>query len=95
MTTLDLIIEDPVGLHARPISVLINAIKEYEAEISLLHEEKKANAKSMISVLQLGAHHGARVTLTIDGPESEAALETLQALFANELKQEFSVMSVG
>lgn len=93
MTTLDLIIEDPVGLHARPVSVLVNAIKEYEAEINMLHKEKKANAKSMLSILQLGAHHGARVTVTIDGPESEAALEALQTLFANELKQEFSVMS--
>jgi phosphotransferase system HPr (HPr) family protein len=92
MTTLDLIIEDPVGLHARPVSVLVNAIKEYEAEISMHHNEKKANAKSMLSVLQLGAHCGAQVTMTIDGPESEAAFEALQALFANELKQEFSVM---
>ena len=93
MTTLDLIIEDPVGLHARPVSVLVNAIKEYEAEISMHHNEKKANEKSMLSILQLGAHHGAQVTVTIDGPESEAAYEALQALFANELKQEFSVMS--
>ena len=93
MTTLDLIIEDPVGLHARPVSVLVNAIKEYEAEISMHHNEKKANAKRLLSVLQLGAHHGAQVTVTIDGPESEAAYEALQALFANELKQEFSVMN--
>jgi phosphocarrier protein FPr len=58
----------------------------------MLHNEKKANAKSLLSVLQLGAHQGAQITVTIDGPESEAVYETLQALFANELKQEFSVM---
>lgn len=94
MTTLDLIVDDPVGLHARPVSMLVNAVKGYDTDISLTHEGKKADGKSMISVLQLGAPHGAQIEVTFDGPEAGAALEALQALVADELKQAFSVMSV-
>ncbi len=51
MKQLDLIIQNPTGLHARPAAVFVNTAKQFQANIRVQHGPKKANAKSVISVL--------------------------------------------
>ena len=91
MKRIDLIIVDPIGLHARPVSVFVKAAKAFEADVGLQHGDKTANAKSLISVLQLGAHTGEQISLTIEGPDEDEAFTALQTLFTNELEEEFSL----
>ncbi|ONG55894.1 phosphoenolpyruvate--protein phosphotransferase [Pseudoroseomonas deserti] len=73
------------GMHARPARLLVQLAKRYQSSVTLRHGERRADARSMISLLQLGAGPGAGMTLEVAGPDAEAALAALAAAFADEL----------
>ena len=79
MKQIDLVIQNKTGLHARPAKVLVNLAKQYKANIRIQHGPKKANAKSMVSILTLGAGKGSSVTLEVDGEDEDKALEDIAA----------------
>jgi phosphocarrier protein FPr len=79
MKQVELVIQNQTGLHARPAKVLVNLAKQFKSNISLLHGAKKANAKSMVSVLTLGAAKGSNITLVVDGADEDQALVDIEA----------------
>ncbi|KAB2541287.1 PTS fructose transporter subunit IIA [Salipiger aestuarii] len=81
-------IAGPHGLHARPATALVTLAKGYDADIRLRHGDKVGNAKSLISLLRLGADQGAEVTVSAEGPQAPEALDALRAAFAQGLEDE-------
>ena len=88
MKELDLVIHNPSGLHARPAKVFVKTAKQFKSDIRLRHGTKKANAKSMISILTLGVESGGQIQLIIDGPDEEEALQVLKAAVEEGLGDE-------
>ena len=74
MQQIELVVQNQTGLHARPAKVLANLAKQFRAEVSIQCAEKRANAKSMLSVLTLGAGCGSRITLQVNGEDEADAL---------------------
>lgn len=79
MRQIELVIHNPTGLHARPAKVLVNLAKKFKADVSLHYGEKKANAKSMVSVLTLGAVHGSAILVQASGEDEENAIAELES----------------
>ena len=79
MKQFDIVIQNPTGLHARPAKVFVNLAKQFKSDIRVLHGEKKANAKSMISMLTLGAERGSLISVLVDGEDEELAAAELEA----------------
>lgn len=79
MKQIELVIQNQTGLHARPAKVLVNLAKQFKSTISLQHGSKKANAKSMVSVLTLGAVCGSDITVQADGVDEEKAIAEIEA----------------
>ena len=77
MKELNVVIENPTGLHARPAKTFVNIAKQFKSDIRVLHGEKKANAKSLISMLTLGAERGSHVSIQVTGEDEDAALAAL------------------
>ena len=71
MKQLEIVIHNPTGLHARPAKVLVKLAKQFQSDIKIRNGEKTANAKSMVSVLTLGASSGTNVTVMVDGEDEE------------------------
>jgi phosphocarrier protein HPr len=69
-----------VGLHARPASVFVQTASKFASDISVSCEGRTANAKSILTVLTLGAHQGVEITISAEGEDAEEALDTLVAL---------------
>lgn len=80
MKQLDLIVTDPAGLHARQATLFVKAAKRFESDIRVEHGTKEANAKSMTSLLKLGAESNAQIRIIVNGPDEEAALNALKSL---------------
>jgi phosphocarrier protein FPr len=78
MKQIEIVIHNRTGLHARPAKVLVNLAKQFKSDIRLQYGEKKANAKSMVSVLTLGAVSGSEITLQVDGVDEEKAIAELE-----------------
>ena len=79
MKQIDLVIQNKTGLHARPAKVLVNLAKKFKSDIHIHHGPKKANAKSMVSVLTLGAGKGSPITLQVNGEDEDKALAEIEA----------------
>jgi multiphosphoryl transfer protein len=79
MKQIEIVIHNRTGLHARPAKVLVNLAKQFKSDIRLQHGEKKANAKSMVSVLTLGAVSGSEITVQANGADEEKAIAEIEA----------------
>lgn len=65
------------GLHARPAADIMKLAAQYQSRISVVHGDKSANAKSMVSLLRLGVQQGQSVVVRAEGPDEEEALAVL------------------
>ena len=80
MSSLNAVVADPVGLHARPAADFVRAANTFASTITVTYGEKSANAKSILQVISLNVRQGATVTLTASGPDADGALSALAAL---------------
>ena len=68
-------------LHARPAARLVQAIQDFDAELVLIRDKARANAKSILDILALSIQKGDRIEIEADGADADAALEVLSGLF--------------
>ena len=73
----DVIVQNKVGLHARPATFFIQKANEYKSSIWVERDERRINAKSLLGVLSLGIVGGAAIKIIADGPDEEEAVNGL------------------
>ena len=71
-----------VDLHARPAAEFVRAALRFDAAVTIAAGDREADAKSLLSVLALGAKAGTPVRLRADGPDAAAAVDQLAAVLA-------------
>lgn len=81
---------NPQGLHARPADLIVRQASQYESKIEIGKLGEWVDAKSILSLLTLGAAQGTVLGLQVQGPDAEEAIEALKDLFEqgfNELSE--------
>jgi len=73
------------GLHARPASLLIKEAGKYEADIEIIKNDKKYNAKSIMGILSMGAVKGDKLIIMAEGTDEKEAVMALKDLIDNKL----------
>ena len=81
-------IASKVGLHARPAAAVVKAANELPTVVTIAKDDRAVDARSMLSILSLGAEHGDTVQVSAEGPEAAAAVATMVALLASNLDEE-------
>jgi phosphocarrier protein HPr len=76
----NLVITDPAGLHARPVSVLAAQAKKFSSKLSIEFKNKKTNLESVLGVMGLGVSANTEITLYAEGDDEEEALTSLVEL---------------
>jgi phosphocarrier protein HPr len=66
-----------VDLHARPAADFVRAAMGLPAAITVSAGDREADAKSLLSVLALGAKAGTELRLAASGEDAEAALDAM------------------
>jgi phosphotransferase system HPr (HPr) family protein len=66
-----------VDLHARPAADFVRTAMRFQADLRVASGEREADAKSLLSVLALGAKAGTELRLSASGDDAAAALEAL------------------
>ncbi len=80
------VVDNKVGLHARPASLFVQEAAKYASEINVhcqdpeTKEDRDANAKSILGILTLGVFQGTEITITANGEDEEDAVDALVAL---------------
>ncbi len=76
----EVVVQNQVGLHARPATFFIQKANEFKSSIWVEKEERRVNAKSLLGVLSLGIVGGTSIRIIADGADEEQAVEGLIAL---------------
>ena len=80
MCVKDVVVENQVGLHARPATFFIQKDNEFKSSIWVEKEERRANAKSLLGVLSLGIMGGTQIRIIAGGTDEQEAVEALAKL---------------
>ncbi len=75
MRSTSLTLINPLGLHARAASKLVDVAKTYASTVTLGKDGKEVDGKSIMSLLLLGAPVGSELSLTIEGEDEDEAFE--------------------
>ena len=76
-------IVNKLGLHARASAKLTQTAAKFPCGVHLSRNGKRVNAKSIMGVMMLAAGKGAKVTLEIDGPDENDAMDAIVALIGD------------
>jgi len=68
------------GLHARPAAEFVEKASKFKSKITIEKDGKKADAKSILSVLGLGVGQGSKIKITAEGEDEQQAVEQLVEL---------------
>lgn len=83
MVSREIEVINKLGLHARASSKLVQLANKFQSEIFVVKKEKKANAKSIMSLMMLAANKGTQVEISCDGADEADALNSVCGLFAD------------
>lgn len=79
------VIQDPVGLHARPAGLLVKQAAGFQSKVTVESGGKSVDAGKLIMLMSLGIKQGMEVTCRIEGEDEEEAAKALQTFFRENL----------
>ncbi|MCK8816048.1 HPr family phosphocarrier protein [Natroniella sulfidigena] len=86
MLTKEVTITNQLGLHARPVSVLVEIANQFEAEIIIIRGNQEANLKSIISIMSLAVGCGEKIKLQAKGKDAEEALAKIEEVITDDFE---------
>ncbi|MGB1270507.1 MAG: phosphoenolpyruvate--protein phosphotransferase [Endozoicomonas sp.] len=95
--TEEIIVKNPLGLHARPAAQLIQIVRRFASEVAVLNKDnsKESKANSLTALMGLQTALGSRLEVTVHGPDAEEALKAIVEGFADGLGEEVSDVTVS
>jgi phosphocarrier protein len=79
------VIQDELGIHARPAGMLAKMAKDYESEILITKGSKTIAATKLFMLLGLGVKQGEEVAIRIEGVDEDIVYEKLLEFFKKNL----------
>ena len=87
MFSKEVVVNNQVGLHARPATFFIQKANEFKSGIWVEKDERRVNAKSLLGVLSLGIVKGTKINLIADGADEEDAVYALMELISSNFSE--------
>ncbi len=87
MVSREVLVNNQVGLHARPATFFIQKANEFKCGIWVEKDGRRVNAKSLLGVLSLGIVKGTTITIIADGAEEDEAVEALNELISSNFSE--------
>ena len=83
MPSVDALIVNKLGLHARAAAKLTHLASSFKSEIWVSRSGRRVNAKSIMGVMMLAAGQGTSVQIEANGADAEQAIAALTQLIAD------------
>ena len=80
MTVRETVVNNKVGLFARPATFFIQKANEFKCSFWVEKDDRRVNAKSLLGVLSMGIMDGTSISLIADGVDEAEALDALTKL---------------
>ena len=69
---------DPVGLHARPATVAVNAASKFKCDVQVAFGGREVNMKSIMGVMSLGIPTQSEIKISCSGDDEDAAIAAIE-----------------
>ena len=79
MVSKEFTINNELGMHMRPASLLSQMAAKYQSNITVKHNGKDFNAKSVMLLMTALIKCGSQIEVVCDGPDEEAAIAEITA----------------
>lgn len=79
-----LLIQNKLGLHARPAALFVQAANRFNSEIEVQKGKEKVNGKSIMGIMTLAAGRGSQITIRATGTDATKAISELTKLIRND-----------
>jgi phosphocarrier protein len=80
-------VTNPMGVHARPSSLIVRTAMKFNSAITIVKDGCRADAKSIMSIMMLAATHGTVLDLITDGPDEKEAWDAINTLFVDNFSE--------
>ena len=84
MKEINVLVIDPVGLHARPATVAVNAASKFKCDVKVSFKERSVNMKSIMGVMSLGIPTQSEVVISCEGDDEEVAIATIEEVLRTQ-----------
>jgi len=84
MKEISVVVVDPVGLHARPATVAVNAASKFKSDVQVSYEGRSVNMKSIMGVMSLGIPTNSQITITCEGEDEEEAIQAIESILKEQ-----------
>jgi len=74
------VVQNKLGLHARPAAVFVQTANRFESSVEVQKEDLKIDGKSIMGIMTLAAEMGSSITVRAAGKDAAAALDALAKL---------------
>jgi phosphotransferase system HPr (HPr) family protein len=91
MKSIQIVVMDPVGLHARPAALFVKLASSFSSNISICNittSGKWANAKSILGVLTCGVKQGDQIEVKAEGVDESQAVQALERLVLSDFAEQ-------
>ncbi|CAG8998960.1 MAG: Phosphocarrier protein NPr [Candidatus Celerinatantimonas neptuna] len=85
--TEQLTIKNKLGLHARAAIKLVELAAHYDADVTLITEEKRASAASVLGLLLLERAQGQQIIVECEGRDAKKALDAIKELIESRFDE--------
>ena len=86
------VLKNPQGLHARPAASLVQIIKHFNSQVSILNKDnsKECKASSLTALMGLSTVVGSNLEITVVGPDAKEAMTAIMDGFESGLGEDVS-----
>ena len=81
MITLQITVENKLGLHARPSALIVKAATKYRSDFFIEKDGMRVNGKSIMGVMMLAAEQDSKLLLVADGVDENYLLDEISGMF--------------
>jgi phosphocarrier protein len=86
--TKELVIQNRLGLHARPSAMFVRLCARFKSEIWVEKDGEKVNGKSIMGLMMLAAGLGSRLRVTCEGEDAETAMLEIEGLIGRKFEED-------
>ncbi|MGH6829497.1 MAG: HPr family phosphocarrier protein [Rhizomicrobium sp.] len=76
------------GLHARASAKIVEAAARFQAEVTIVKDGTRVNARSIMGLMMLAASPGSAIGVEANGPDAAQAITAMVALIEAKFGEE-------
>lgn len=86
--TRELVVQNKLGLHARPAAMFVRVANQFACEINVEKDNEEVNGKSIMGLMMLAAGCGSQLKVSAVGSQAQEALDAIEDLIKRKFDEE-------